>query len=681
MLRLVRILGWVVIGLVVLAAAALGLAWWLASRSLPDYDATREVTGLHGPVEIVRDRHAVPHIFAEDARDVFFGLGYAHAQDRLWQMTMLRRTAQGRLSELFGARTATIDEFIRRLDIYGAAQAAVPHQDPEVRAALEAYAAGVNARLAELAEGGHGRGAPEFFLFGQAIAPWRPADSLAVIKLMALKLAGHMDAEIQLARLSALLDDPARIRDIMGVEPGPALTELGYLELFPGLERRQALAPRPPRDPLMPSPPWDLAGASNAWAAAPARTAKRASLLASDPHLGLSAPSIWYLARLEFPEGGVIGGTIPGLPAVLVGRNRRIAWGLTSAYVDDQDLVVEKLDPDDPGRYIGPDGPAPLRRRTESIAVKGEAPRSITLSWTANGPVLPGKLFGLGALTPPGHVMALRWTALDPDDRSMTAAMHLMRAGSVAEAIAAGRDFKAPAQNLTVVDREHIALVTIGAIPRRDPAHQTRGRMPAPGWVARNLWQGYFPYEENPRFVDPPSGLVGNTNNKVIDRPFPADVSWRWGDTQRIRRLRELMARRPVHTRESFIAAQLDTVSFTARALLPLMLRSLPEPGPDADPRRAEVVKMLGAWTGEMDEHRPEPLIYHVWLWTLFHALADDELGPLAAEFPRADPVFVERVLRDVEGAAAWCDDRRTPEAESCAQVTARALDAALARI
>ena len=670
---------------VVLALAGVGV-WVLIKRSVPDYSGRVAVAGVSAPVEIVRDGHAVPHIFGETDADVFFGLGYAHAQDRLWQMTMMRRAAQGRLSELFGARTVGVDDFLRRLDLHRLSQAALPGQSAETIAALDAYATGVNARIAEVNEKSLGRGAPEFFMFPAEIAPWQPADSLSILRLMALRLSAHLEDEVQRALVDARIG-AARLADIMPAAPGDGTVDLAalpaYRDLFPGLPRALRYAGAWQPGPFDPVPLPDFAGASNAWAAMPSRAAKGGSLLANDPHLGLSAPTIWMLARLELEAGPVIGGTIPGMPAVLVGRNAKVAWGLTSSYLDDQDVFIEELNPSNPDEYRTPDGWKPFRKAETRIRVKGGETVTATLRWTDNGPVIPGDRYNLAAVTPPGHVATVGWTVLDADDRSMTAGIRLMQAQTVAEAIEAGRAFKAPAQNLTIADAQSIAIQLIGAVPRRSPAHQTRGQLPAPGWVAENRWDGYMPYEANPRTVDPGSGAVGNTNNKTVERAFPANISHTWGDTQRIRRLTDLMGGRDVHTLESFVDMQQDAVSFTARSLLPLIGADLwydeaAPTGTPRDQRRAAAMKRLGAWTGEMNEHAAEPLVFAAWLRNLALFLARDGLGPLIEEFPRPDPVFVERVFRDTGGASVWCDVVPTAATETCAEMAKVALDAAL---
>ncbi|GHF53034.1 penicillin acylase family protein [Seohaeicola zhoushanensis] len=667
------------IGLVVLAV--LGV-YYFASQSLPDYDATVEVRGLSAPVEIVRDNANVPHIFGAGDADVYFGLGYAHAEDRLWQMTMLRRTAQGRLSEVFGARTLNVDSLMRRLDIYRLAMRSVEALDPETRAALEAYSAGVNARLNEINENALGRGAPEMFLFNAPVAPWQPGDSVALVKLMALQLSGHLQNEVLRARVSLMLPDPKRIADILPDAPGTGIAALPeYAQLFPGLPRYAENSAPPGM--LWPVPPRGLAGASNAWAAAPNRSASGGTLLASDPHMGFTAPSVWYLARLELATGGVIGGTIPGIPVVLSGRSARLGWGITSSYLDDQDLFVEKLNPNNPEQYLTPQGYKDFISRPSIIEIKDATPVTLTLRWTENGPVLPGSQFDLEAVTPPGHVMALAWTALSPNDTSLAAAMKVMRATTVQEAIAAAEGYIAPSQNLMLADATGIAMKTIGAVPRRDPRHQSQGRMPSQGWRAENRWMGRMPYASNPEFVNPRGGILGNTNNKILERPFPNHISFTWGDTQRINRWQRLMQSRQVHTRDSLIEAQLDPVSPTARTLLPLVGADLwftGQAAPDGTPERQRQIALalLADWNGEMNEHLPEPLIYAAWMRALQDRLIRDELGPLAGEFKHLEPIFIERVFKNVDGAGVWCDVIQSAPVESCTEMARLALDDAL---
>ncbi|TFL16595.1 penicillin acylase family protein [Jannaschia formosa] len=663
-----------------LVGAAVLLALWLASRSLPDYDRTEEVRGVTAPVEIVRNTHNVPHIFGETDADVFFALGYAHAQDRLWQMTLLRRTAQGRLSEVFGRRTLRTDELLRRLGLYRAAALSVPAQTPDVTEMLEAYSAGVNARIEVINRDASGRGAPEFFLFEPQIAPWRPADSIALAKLMALQLSGHVGEEVLRARASLVLDD-ARLADLHPEAPGDGVVELASArDLFPQLRPTDHASLRPD---MWPVPRRGLEGASNVFAVAGDHAAAGGALLATDPHLGLQAPTLFYLARLELETGGVIGATIPGMPIMPVGRSDAIGWGLTTTYMDDQDVMIEQLNPDNPEEYRTPEGWAEFETERSILTIADDAPVTLTLRRTVNGPVLTGSQFDLGTVTPPGHVAALAWTGLSTEDSSLRTGLELMRARTIEAALTATRHHIAPAQNLMVAGPTRIAMQVMGRQPDRDPAHQSQGRIPAPGWIEANRWNGLRDFTDNPVWLDPPGGLLGNTNNKVVDRPFPGHVSFWWGDTQRVQRMERLIEGRDIHTRQSLIDAQLDTVSNAARSLLPLVGADLwftgeAAPGGTPERRRQTALELLAAWNGEMSEHLPEPLIYAAWMRALQDRLIRDDLGPLADEYTRLEPIFIERVFRDVDGAAAWCDVIQSSVAESCSDIARLSLDDAL---
>lgn len=664
-----------------LAFAAIAVIYYLAAQSLPDYDRDFSVSGTSGRVEIIRDNRAVPHIFSEVENDVYFGLGFAHAQDRLWQMLMLRRTAQGRLSEIFGADTLSIDELMRSLELYRVAQATETFQSDETLAVLNAYAAGVNARLQAIQEETLGRGAPELMLFTPKIAPWTPVDSIAIVKLLALQLSDKASMEVLQARLSLLLPKE-RLNDIFPTDQGNPMMDLPeYSELFD--------APVPGGEPekiehaLYPLRPVGLAGASNAWAVMAKRSATGSTLLANDPHLPLTAPTIWMLARLQFPEGGVIGGTIPGIPAILVGRNQRLAWGVTSSYLDDQDLYIERINPDNPDEYQTPDGFSPFERRDVIIDVKGQAGVTLQVRRTRHGPVIPNKHWQLSAVVPKGYVAALAWTALEPNDRTIEGAIRTMRAGSIEEAREALTLTVAPSQNVVMADADGIALQTVGRAPRRSADHTSQGRIPSPGWLAQNDWQGFMPVSTNPSVVNPESGVIANTNNRLVDRPFPNHWSFDWGDDQRIQRVERMLNGREFHTLDSFIEIQTDTVSPTARGLLPLIGKDLwwsdqPAAQGTVERRRQQALELLANWNGDMSEHDPEPLIYANWVRKLQRRLVVDEIGTLAEELASLRPLFIERIYRDVDGAAAWCDVVQTTRKEDCVEMARVSLDDAL---
>ena len=669
-------------GLILLTLGAFLLAYYFASRSLPDYDADYAVANLSAPLEIVRDNANVPHIFASTDEDAFFALGFAHAQDRFWQLTMLRRTAQGRLSELFGERTVPIDRLMRRLDLYGSAIRSVSTQDAETTAILEAYARGVNAWIDEVNKGARGRGAPEMWLFNHPVSPWAATDSIAILKLMSLQMSPHAQNEVLRARVSLTLS-PERLVDILPDDPLGGIIELpDYAQLINGVVPAFETA-QWQDDPLSPIKPIELAGASNSWAAGTNRSAMGSTLLANDPHFDLSAPTIWYLARLELERGGVIGAMVPGVPAIFAGRSADLGWGITASYVDDQDIFIEEVNPDNPNEYRTVDGWAAFEVRDSIINIKDGAAETLELRSTKNGVVLSPDQFDVGAITPPGHVAVLAWTALSDRDTSMSSLYQLLQAETLEDGLDATKTHIAPSVNVTLVDRNDIAMVVAGAVPNRAEDHQSKGRLPSYGYLPENQWDGFQVAGTALSFVSPDGGILGNTNNKTTDAPFPNHLSFDWGDTQRIKRWERLMQNREVHTRESFIEAQLDTVSYSAQSLLPLVGADLWFTGEAAqdgtlERRRRQALDLLSAWNGEMNEHLPEPLIYAAWMRHLQQRLIEDDLGPLAAEFTHVDPVFIERVYRDVDGASAWCDVAQSAPTETCTDIARLALDDAL---
>lgn len=652
----------VLIALLVLAAL---LAWYFAVRSLPDYGASYRMEGLSAPVEIVRSTENVPHVFGQSDADMFFALGVAHAQDRLFQMTVLRRAAQGRLSEIVGARAFGSDNLARRLELYRTASASLEAQDSDTRAALDAYAAGVNQWIAEVNQNALGRGAPEFFLVPGQISYWQPEDSLAILKLFAAASSNAATEEVLRARLS--LAAPEHGTEVLDGASLPGLP--AYATLFPGTRLgtpRAHVDPDQSRDPLAFLRPGQGLGA-NGFAAASDRTAVGGALLANDPHVPLTVPSLYYLARLQLSSGGVIGATIPGIPAILSGRNPRLAWGITPAPVDDADLFIEELQPGNSARYRGRNGWTEFQTRQEVIRVLDGQDQSITLRRTENGPLVPGFDPGLPDITPAGHVAALNWTGLSDTDRTMSALIGLMRAPDTQSASSALAKVVAPALTVTLADEDGVRQITAGAMPRRAKDHPTGGALPAPGWLDSTGWQGAEPVTTD---LSPSDGILIATE----ERDAPA---------LRRTRLGRLLQDREVHSRDSFIATQLDTVSPAARALLPPVGADLWFTGEPAAPgtperQRQDALNLLAEWDGEMSEHLPEPLIYAAWMRALQDRLIRDELGPLADDITMLQPGFIDAVFRNRDGAARWCDIVQSAPVEDCTTIARQALDRAI---
>ena len=684
-----------------------GGVYWYATRSLPNVDGEVQLAGLESEVEVIRDAFGVPRILAESEEDALFSLGYVHASDRLWQMDLSRRLAQGRLSERFGERALATDRLMRSLDLDGYAERSLTALQPDTITLLEAYSAGVNARLEEIGDGK--KGAPEFTIFGGEIDQWRPADSLSVVKSMAFQLSlGSLHKESARGRMSLALE-PLQVRDLYPEYPGRGIDAFPVTNDDEEAQLRQR-APTPPSSltagrsavktahlgPWSHPVPYDqalgflgldtarMAGASSAWAVEGSRTAGRAPLLASDPHLPLTAPSIWHPAQITAPGLSVIGATLPGVPAIAYGRTEDIAWGLTATQLDDIDIFIEKLVEDDEEKYLGPDGPLDFETRTEVVTVDGGAPIELTLRKTRHGPVMPLDTAGLAAITPKDHVATISWTALSDDDTTIEALMALNRADTAEAAIKIAAQVVAPALNLVVADKETVGIAVAGRVPLRRFTAPFQGRIPSPGWSDRNDWTGWLRDTALPRQIEPESGAVANANNRIGNAPFPRHLSFDWDAPYRINRIERLLNAREAHSIESFKAMQSDTVSGTARALLPLIggpLWDENQPS-DAHPLRQSALLRLRLWNGEMSEHESEPLVFSAWLDALVPLLVSDELGELASSYQGPRPLFLERVFKDIEGASRWCDDiSTTDDEESCSTIAAKALDQALEKL
>ena len=647
---------------VVVAVVVVGGYVWLRG-SLPDLDGQASVAGIAAPIEIIRDRAGVPHIVAQSRNDAYYGLGYTHAQDRLWQMEVNRRIGAGRLSELMGETTLQLDRNMRVLGVYHSAKQNYANLDPETRGALEAYAKGVNAFIATR-DFARRPLPPEFIILGIEPEPWTPADSLVWGKMMALSLSVNMSDELLRAHMAQVLD-PDQLADIYPGYPHPDEHELGALAdiyaSIPWIGAWRALTMKSDGD-----------NGSNNWVVSGARTATGKPLLANDPHLGLSVPSIWYFAHLSAPGLDAIGATLPGIPAVLVGRNKRIAWGFTNTYGDVQDIFIERVTEGDRTRYESPNGSRPFLVREETIAVKDSDPVRLAVRTTRHGPVISDLMSEKRQKQMGEFVLALAWTALDESDTTSRATLRIQRAENWDEFVAALRDYAGPQQNMVFADVDgHVGFYAPAQIPRRDPANKILGTLPVPGWDAKYDWQGFLPFDELPHQIDPPGGTIATANNAIVDSRYPHHITFDWEHPYRIRRINELLAARDKHSIESFRRAQGDNISTMARDFLAILVKSNPS---GDDSRRA--IELLRAWDGDMALNRPEPLLFSYWYSQLETRIYADELGSLFKESWHYRPLFVQRALTDRQG---WCDNVTTDAVETCDEAIVNALEQTVA--
>jgi len=642
-----RVLAFVVLALIVLVVTV-GL--WLSS-SLPAWNGNAAVAGLEQRAEIVRDTVGATHIQAESETDAYFALGYAHAQDRLWQMDTYRRIGAGRLAEVVGPPGLIADRFTRTLGLYRAAERQAANAPPSLRAALDAYAAGVNGYLAAH----EGPWPPEFTLLGYRPEPWRPADSLVLGKLLALMLGGNWFDELRRAALLERLP-PEDVAFLMPTDLDDGPVTLGQAARLPvDADRLIAAVPgllRPRR-------------ASNAWAIDGRHTESGKPILASDPHLGLTAPGIWYLAVVRAPGFAMTGGTVPGMPVHLVGHNGRIAWGLTTTYGDLTDLVV--LDVADEGmRYVGPDGPEPFTVREEHIAVRFGSDVTLQVRETRYGPVISDILDGAAAHAGEDAVVALQASALQDADGTPAAMYALNRATDWASFRESLRSYGAPQQNILYAD----TAGTIGFFAPALVPLRSAGRGLVPARLPNGAWTGFVPFDGLPQQANPATGVLYNANNRIVGSDYPYFISADWEPPFRAERLAEALRADAVpRSPEGHAALQADTVSTMARRLLPAMTALLPDSA-----RASPAGAALAAWDNRMEREATAPLIFAAWYAHLSSRVFDDDLSEQGG---RVDPRRLDQVLRN--DMTRWCDDRRTASVETCAEQTAAAWDAALA--
>ena len=584
MSRPVRILTWILGTLAALAVVAVAAAWLVLRASLPRVEGEARLAGLDAPVTIERDAAGVPVIRGATRADVARATGFAHAQDRLFQMDLLRRTGAGELAGLLGAGLLDADRAIRLHQFRLRAREALAAIDAADRALLEAYAEGVNAGAASLDARPF-----EYWLLGRSPSQWRAEDSMLVVYAMWIDLQGLSDAdEQQRGRLAAVLPDAAyrllvepdasseapldgsRLPEVP--LPTPDEFDLRALDraLFETAAETVALERDSPRR------------GSNNWAVAGSRAADGGALVANDMHLGLRVPNIWYRVRLVVDGGADVAGvSLPGVPAIIAGSNGHVAWGFTNSYGDFQDLV--RLQPGSaPGTYLADSGPRAFEVSEETLEVAGGEPERLTVRRTIWGPVIGDD----GA----GHELALAWTA-HRDGATDMALLSLERARGLDEAAAAIGGAGMPGQNVMIADSTgRIGWVLSGRLPRRQGIDALR---PSP-WHAEGAgWDGWLPREESPRLLDPPQGYAWSANARVVGGEAYARIGdGDYAAAARARQIRDRLAALERATPADLLAIQLDDRADYVARWQPLFLRALERAG------EAEAARLVAGWSG-----------------------------------------------------------------------------------
>ena len=723
----------VLILVLVVVVAVGGLLAVITGRALPQTSGSLRLAGLHAQAWIFRDANGIAQVQADDAHDLFMAQGYLHASERFWQMEVYRRAGAGTLSELFGKTTLKQDEFIRTLGLRQAGQKDLDAMSGDGRAALQAYADGVNGWL-DAHRGG--LGVPFVVaglnaglgggLGGYDPAPWTPLDSATFAKLQALALGGNFDSEVFRQAADARLGGKALTDQLLPAYPAGAPIEVpsgapgsggagapgttataGSSAVAPavGSGAITAAGSGPNAADDAAAAGWlELGGVagsvlaitgldkasgfgtnhgigSNDWVVGPSKSASGHALLANDPHLGLDMPSVWIVNGLHCrrPDAScpydVIGVSFPSVPAVILGHNERIAWGATNVGPDVQDLYQERVDPADPSHYLFKGQSLPFQVRHEVFKVAGGADVAIDIRSTGHGPVISDASDKLKAI---GGVYALRWAATAEPDRILDTFLGIDRAADWTAFRAALSIYGAPSQNFVYADVDgNIGLQVPGLIPiRQDP--KDLGDRPVPGWDGAHEWTGYIKFDDLPRLYNPPAGIIATSNAAAVDATYPYLIGREWDPGYRVARETALLTAAAANggvTRDAMSAIQMDT--FVARAQL--VIDGIGDVLPETDGGR-NLLARIRSWNGHCDVSSLGCAAYMTFEYHLLRGLFDPRLGlDLARDYVGSTESWQALIAILGEPGSAWWDDPRTPKAESKGSVVAFALDGAAA--
>lgn len=668
----------------------------------PPYQGEMRLEGLHSPVTAVFDQFAIPHIEAQAEGDLYFTVGYLHARERLFQMELLRRASLGRLAEVFGNKadkknliftdTLAIDRWMRTIGFGRVAGQAVEGMDPESRAVVEAYVAGVNAHIQS------GELPIECKLLKFKPEPWEASHVVAVARLIGWGISFNHVQELIRYLLRAELSADQQMEIFPPLEhPGPYIIpreEKDYRKI--SAQGTDAHTIPPPYTQWREAAQQVLAGltdlrqlvwaivppeASNSWVLGPSRTASGKAILANDPHLHHTAPGLFYAMHLKAPEIDVIGATLPGTPAILLGHNRHLAWALTTTFADTQDIYLEKVDPEDPGRYVTLHGSEPFQIENHIILEKrkwgGNGEHPFRLRFTSHGPVLNDALEAkLPRETP---LLALRST-MEPEAGDLLTLALLAKAKNVDDFKKACQSWSLPVQNWVVADSEgHIGYCPVGKIPKR---RGWDGTLPVPGWTREFEWDGYMPLDELPQLFDPASEMIVTANNQVLpasDYPYP--FSFDAIPAYRAERIIEMLNEKERWTAEEMRRIQMDVYVKQADRLLPSLLAAVEGVQLSGVEKRA--LEQLKGWDRFADMKSIGASVFFATYRMAWELTLKDDLSPMLYQLILMNVSchgFFDRLWAEVPQAKIF-DLKDTPAKETRDDILVAAFRAAVKKL
>jgi penicillin amidase len=655
----------VAIILVVILIVVVGVTIWaylhFIKAPLPVTQGELKIGGLNAPVEVLRDQWGVPHIYAKNHHDLFFAQGFVQAQDRLFQMEINRRLASGRLSEIIGPEAVPVDRFLRTMGIMRASRAEYLTYAQADKEILQAFSDGITAFIKSRTD----RLPIEFRLMGFKPEPWRPEHTIGWAKFMAMM--GGKDWQEELVR--------SILARKMGNEKAASLLGLnktGTKSIIPSALDLSALKLTRSPCPFIPS----KGGASNNWVVHGSRTDTGSPLLENDMHLDVRIPSVWYEMHLTGGEYDVIGLSLPGVPMIIAGHNRHIAWGITFAYMDVEDVYMEKLNTEKPARYLYKGEWKDVKLIKEPIRIKGEdKPVIHEVMETIHGPIISNQVQKAKGL---GYALALKWSAHDPGNINQ-GLKGLNLAGNFKEFKEAAQTWTDPSINLVYADRDgNIGYVLAGRIPKR---LQDDGIGPFPGWSGENDWVGYVSADERPFLFNPPKGFIATANNRIAGANYPHYLSNDYLPGYRAERISGVLAGKTKISKGDFSTLMGDFKSLEASRFMNTIEKM---EGQSTDTK--DLLARLRSWDKTMGPESAEAAIYSVFFYRLLDNTFRDDLGDVTdlflgkglsqlkplSTFVTHSRVILINLMSDPE--SPWFDDVTTPDRETLGHMIEKSL-------
>ncbi|MBN1107825.1 MAG: penicillin acylase family protein [Bacteroidales bacterium] len=657
---MISLLTVIVIGL----CAAFILVSGIKRGAVPVYEGEIVISSLNGEVTVYRDERGMPHIYASDEEDLYRATGFVMAQERLWQMDLIRRVTTGRLSEIFGKDYVQTDLFLRTLEMTAKSKMVLSGGSPEMLSAIQAYCDGVNTYI----DASGKKLPPEFRILSYRPEPWKPEDVANIIGYMGWDLAsGNLSSDISYHRLMSRLGPEKAnllIPDWKAVDsyvfPGFTLEEEHLKEaeeFISQIDKVDALG-------------IVTFSGSNNWAVAGKRTETGKPVLCNDMHLGLGSPGIWMqMHQVVKGKLNVTGVVVPGQPLIVAGHNERIAWGMTNLMVDDIDLFAEKINPGNENQYYFNGEWRDLLVRKETIKIKGEKAETHELKFTHRGPIVSG------FREVNDVVLSMRWSGYDQSDE-LRAVYLLNRAENIEDFRSAITTFRSISQNFVYADVEgNIGLNTGGGIPVR----KGTGTMIRNGETDEFDWKYYVPFEQLPSEYNPERGYVASANNKTVPDDYPWYISAGFLLPYRIDRIREMLDEKEVFTIDDFKRMITDQHSSYARLLTPFILK-LKDRKDELNRTESEALGALGEWDYDMDAGLQAPTVFEYFRRSFIKLLLGDELDDLAEGFYGVTgDYYIYRILKT--GPDEWVDNIETPDKETLDDIVLAAFRDCVAKL